>query len=332
MVATNYVWNPVFDCITKETNDAGATVARYTQEPKHYGGLISQHRSGATSIYHYDAIGTTRALTDNSQAVTDTAVYSAFGEKVTSTGTTVNPFSFIGIAGYHQKWGVSQFDVRARKYESRNVRWLSRDPMGQDNSLYQYALNMPTVSIDPSGLKDFKVCCHLMTETQVWTEDFDCPTSSPNNHLRCCTNLARLRSFTYWAAVTVLSSRPGACQKANPKPTPKLTDCNRRDYLDCLTCCEKVLNLGGKLDETLVVIGGARKVKVISISKVDTTMVFAAEWSRIGTAVGKQCTLIGPKLGRTIVRRGVAVMVIVEGFYEWGLLFNCTAFCTGAYD
>lgn len=85
MVATNYACNPIFDCITEETNDAGAIVAEYTQEPQLYGGLISQHRGGATSIYHYDAIGTTRVLTDSNQNVTDTAVYTAFGTPSAST-------------------------------------------------------------------------------------------------------------------------------------------------------------------------------------------------------------------------------------------------------
>src|SRR5690606_8881437 len=92
MAVTHYTWDPEFDCITKETDAAGAVTARYTQEPKLYGGLVSQHRSGASSFYHYDAIGTTRALTDSSQNVTDTAVYTAFGEKGTSTGTTANRF------------------------------------------------------------------------------------------------------------------------------------------------------------------------------------------------------------------------------------------------
>lgn len=57
MVATNYPWNPIFDCITEETSDAGVITVEYTQEPKLYGGLISQHRNSATSIYHFDAIG-----------------------------------------------------------------------------------------------------------------------------------------------------------------------------------------------------------------------------------------------------------------------------------
>lgn len=128
MVATNYAWNPIFDCITEETNDVGTIVAEYTQEPKLYGGLISQHRSGATSIYHYDAIGTTRALTDSGQNVTDTKVYTAFGEKVASAGTTPHPFGFVGKRGYYDHGSLTSQYVRAREYSSKISRWLSVDP------------------------------------------------------------------------------------------------------------------------------------------------------------------------------------------------------------
>ena len=153
MVAINYAWNPVFDCITKETDDAGATVAKYTQEPKLYGGLISQRRSGATSFYHYDAIGTTRALTSSSQAVTDSAVYTAFGEKVASAGTTVNPYGFVGKVGYQTDSATAVSYVRARHLYSIAANWLSIDPNGFIDGINQhlYVGNRPTIRIDPSG-------------------------------------------------------------------------------------------------------------------------------------------------------------------------------------
>lgn len=50
MAETYYAWDPVFDCILDESDATGAVVAEYTQEPKVYGGLISQHRSGASSF------------------------------------------------------------------------------------------------------------------------------------------------------------------------------------------------------------------------------------------------------------------------------------------
>lgn len=181
MAVTHYTWDPEFDCITKETDAAGAVTARYTQEPKLYGGLVSQHRSGASSFYHYDAIGTTRALTDSSQNVTDTAVYTAFGEKGTSTGTTANRFEFVGRLGYCTSVSTTNADVRARNYQPRLAHWLSKDPLiGSEDAMeedgiailnlepnkrkfydegrsrehaYLYSKNNPTSRVDPSGLK-----------------------------------------------------------------------------------------------------------------------------------------------------------------------------------
>ena len=69
---TNFVWNPVDDCIISELDGTGAIQAIYTNEPQQYGGVISQRRGTTTSTYHYDALGSTRFLTDSSGNVTDT--------------------------------------------------------------------------------------------------------------------------------------------------------------------------------------------------------------------------------------------------------------------
>ena len=96
MAVTNYVWDTVFDSYLTEQDEAGNTQAVYTNEPVPFGRLISQRRGGATSYYHYDAQGSTRQLTDEDQNVTDSATYTAFGEKVASSGTTQNPFGYKG--------------------------------------------------------------------------------------------------------------------------------------------------------------------------------------------------------------------------------------------
>ncbi len=159
MADTYYAWDPEFDCITKETDAAGVVTARYTQEPKPFGGLISQHRSGVSNYFHYDAIGTTRALTNSSQAVTDTAVYTAFGEKMASTGATVNPFGYGAAFGYYKNAIVSSLSVRARDFSEGLGRWFSEDPLSDfwPADFYKYSDNMPTVKIDPSGMRCY-VC------------------------------------------------------------------------------------------------------------------------------------------------------------------------------
>lgn len=153
MAVTHYAWDPEFDQVTKELDENGATIAEYTCEPKRHGQIMSQHRGGVTSIYHYDAQGSTRALTNHNQNVTDTAVYTAFGEKVASTRTTVNPFGYVGALGYHSGTSNHAY-VRARDYEFETARWMSIDPGWPSSGInkYVYVNNQPLILTDPSGL------------------------------------------------------------------------------------------------------------------------------------------------------------------------------------
>jgi YD repeat-containing protein len=57
--------------------------------------LISQKNLEVSrSFYHYDGLGSTRALTDAAETVTDTSDYEAFGNLINQTGTTANDYLF----------------------------------------------------------------------------------------------------------------------------------------------------------------------------------------------------------------------------------------------
>ena len=111
-----------------ETDANGTTQAAYTQTPDTYGALISQRRSNASSFFDFDALGSTMELTDASQAITDTWRYEAFGETKARTGTTANPFGFVGELGYYEEAALGLHYVRARWYEAGRGRWVSTDP------------------------------------------------------------------------------------------------------------------------------------------------------------------------------------------------------------
>ena len=64
-------------------------------------GLISSNRGGTKRYFHYDGLGSTHALTDSTGATTDTYTYSAFGVQESSTGSSVNPFRYVGQWGYY---------------------------------------------------------------------------------------------------------------------------------------------------------------------------------------------------------------------------------------
>lgn len=157
MSETNFFWDPLSDNILQERNEAAAVTAEYTTEPGLYGNLISQNRGGVESQYHFDALGSTLALTDETQQVTDTIAYTAFGEQTEQTGSTECPFQYIGKSGYFRLEVIADYQVRRRSLATKWAQWLSKDPSLYSGviNLYRYVSNRPQLAIDPSGLIDF---------------------------------------------------------------------------------------------------------------------------------------------------------------------------------
>ena len=153
MVRVNYTWDRYSDNVLMESDENGDTTAVYTNEPDQYGELISQRRDNTTSYYQYDGQGSTRQLTDDTETVTDTATYSAFGEEVASSGATTNPFGYKGAVGYYANPETDDLYVRARTYQPAVGRWLSADPAGYVDgvNLYEYAASNPIRFADASG-------------------------------------------------------------------------------------------------------------------------------------------------------------------------------------
>ena len=67
-----------------------------------WGGLTSQNRSGVSSFYLYDSQGSVRNLASILGAITDTYIFTAFGVELLTSGSTVNPFRYIGRFGYYR--------------------------------------------------------------------------------------------------------------------------------------------------------------------------------------------------------------------------------------
>jgi RHS repeat-associated protein len=125
----------------------------YSHEATRFGGLISQRREGQTYYHHYDALGSTRQLTDAGENVTDEYVYTAWGEPVVANGTTENPYRWVGRWGYYWDQATETYYVRRRDYQPAIARWRSQDSWAFADlwNLYRYVnANAPT-RIDPSG-------------------------------------------------------------------------------------------------------------------------------------------------------------------------------------
>ncbi len=116
--------------------------------------LISQDRSGSTSYYHYDGLGSTRALSDASEATTDSYTYEAFGSLVRASGTTPNSYLF---AGEQFNPNVGFYYLRARYMNPETGRFQTLDPFAGYAHMpltlhkYLYAGLDPVFHTDPSG-------------------------------------------------------------------------------------------------------------------------------------------------------------------------------------
>jgi len=105
-----------------------------------------------------DLIGTKRLATDESASQTERLVYTAFGERVSSTAS-VDRYGYAGAWGYErpdvtdalEPWGW--LHVGARYYDPCVGRFMQRDPIGIRGGLnvYLYAKNNPILLVDPTG-------------------------------------------------------------------------------------------------------------------------------------------------------------------------------------
>jgi RHS repeat-associated protein len=138
------------------------TEAAYTLEPEAHGNLVSQHRDLESSFYHYDAQGTTAALTDPSEVIAAEYVHDAWGNALSETSygsAPANPYTYVGEQGYVKEPGYqhlgSNYLARRRLLNSPTGRWTSQDPLefsSGDENFYRYVKNRPANDVDPSGL------------------------------------------------------------------------------------------------------------------------------------------------------------------------------------
>jgi YD repeat-containing protein len=125
---TGQVWDA--QNILAETNSSNAISAVYSAEPELYGNLISQSRAGTDSFYLYDAVGSTRQLVSVVGSITDSYKYDSFGNRLAVSGTSVNPFQYVGRSGYFTDPDTNDPLLRVRHYATVVGRFLSRDTVG----------------------------------------------------------------------------------------------------------------------------------------------------------------------------------------------------------
>jgi RHS repeat-associated protein len=121
-------------------------------------GTVNPWTSGGsenTSHYHGDLIGTTRSISDAAGMMGTGEVYTAFGERVSTTAVDEgNRYGYAGAWGYQAHGEFPFLHVGARYYDPGIGRFLQRDPIGIWGGLnvYMYVGSGPAFRADPSGL------------------------------------------------------------------------------------------------------------------------------------------------------------------------------------
>jgi RHS repeat-associated protein len=140
--------------VLMEQNVGGTTTAYNI-----YGtGLIARLDS-AGKMYYYisDIYHNVVALVDDSANITDTYLYNNKGKIVKHTGTSTQPYTWLGEYGV-QRENDSIYYVRARYYDATRGRFFNRDPYHNDLTnpqtinRYVYAMNNAINRFDWNGL------------------------------------------------------------------------------------------------------------------------------------------------------------------------------------
>jgi RHS repeat-associated protein len=109
-------------------------------------------QDGVKFRFIHDQIGSVRFVVNTStNAVVQTVTYDEFGNVLTDSNPSLQPFRFAGCL-YDTYTKLCRFG--ARDYDPETGRWLSKDPIlfkGGDTNLYGYVLNDPVNMIDPDG-------------------------------------------------------------------------------------------------------------------------------------------------------------------------------------
>jgi RHS repeat-associated protein len=125
-------------------------------------GLLYEETNGSTKTYHSDQVGSTLALTDDSQTVTDRWSYTPYGAVTQMAGSTGTPFLYNGELGVQTDHN-GLLHMRARYYNPRLMRFLNADPIGFEGGLNWYASfdNNPVGKADPLGLTGWAMPAQL---------------------------------------------------------------------------------------------------------------------------------------------------------------------------
>ena len=131
----------------------GGSPVLYVREPN--GALIARKAGTDRKYYHFDELGSTLFLTDAGAVQTDKYVYNAFGGVITRTGSTNQPYQYIGQYGYYTHWqdaNMPLLQLGVRFYNPAAGIFTQRDPVLDGVNWYSYTHGLVISRVDPSGM------------------------------------------------------------------------------------------------------------------------------------------------------------------------------------
>lgn len=148
-VVTRYIYDAKGNLLA-EANVSNQITRYYIYGPRL---LAMVTPANAAYCYHYNAVGSTIAITDTNQALVNQYAYTPFGESSNQVEAFFQPFKFVGQHGVMAE-ANGLYYMRARYYNPVIGRFISEDPSGfegGDVNLYSYVANNPVMYIDPEG-------------------------------------------------------------------------------------------------------------------------------------------------------------------------------------
>ena len=152
---TNYLQDSAagLPVVLQEKVVSQTTASSFMYVPGSTQPLYQTDPTNANAWYHTDAVGSVRAMTNDSGAILNNYTFGAFGQTTDQSETITNSHQFAG----EQLDPTGFYYNRARYYDSSIGRFLGQDSYAgnasdpQSQNLYPYAQNNPVLYNDPSG-------------------------------------------------------------------------------------------------------------------------------------------------------------------------------------
>ena len=215
--------------------------ARYTNVD---GQIIAERRSGTRSNYVPDSVGSTIALTDDVQNVSDIFSYWPFGEISSWSGASLTSFRFGGTDGYYSTPRQVKY-ARPGWLSSDQGRWLSPKQFGAADAREgtRYALESPTTALETFIPTSFSGLLAVSgAGSSHATVRAAAPVPFPNIPQKCSCGVASKSPFKKWKdrdpfCDSLHDTYKEVCKKSKPCPAG-MRDCIliRARILTALAC------------------------------------------------------------------------------------------------